>query len=98
MSIESKTKEDILWSFPQGESEPYGHPPINRVYEAMDIYARSRAIEYLDWTRSEDCNYKWGSDGWYHWAESYQDGYKPISTAQLYELFSQQIDNHSIDK
>lgn len=92
---ESKTKEQILGE--GGDACEYNWElhviPYDTALGAMEQYARSTAIEFVDWTNSEDCNYKWGSDGWYHWAESYQDGYKPISTTQLYELFS-----HSIDK
>jgi len=41
-----QTKEEILWSFPQGESEPYGRVPVHRIYEAMDKYAKQEAIEF----------------------------------------------------
>lgn len=53
----SKTKEDILWSFPQGESEPYGHVPIKRIYEAMDIYAKQEAIEFMKFNAREIAKY-----------------------------------------
>jgi transcriptional regulator of heat shock response len=43
----SKTKEETLWSFPQGESEPYGKVPTNRIYEAMDSWAEQQSIEFL---------------------------------------------------
>ena len=44
---QTKSKEEVLWSFPQGESEPYGRPPINRIYEAMDAYAKQEAIDFF---------------------------------------------------
>jgi hypothetical protein len=44
-----KSKEEILFSYPQVESEPYGHVPINRIYEAMDKYAAEVHFGYKKW-------------------------------------------------
>ena len=55
------TKEEILWSFPQGESEPYGHAPVKRIYEAMDNYAKQEAISFGRYLESEMINFeRWG--------------------------------------
>lgn len=43
------TKEEALFCYPQGESEPYGHVPVNRIYEAMDRWAKQEAIAYAHW-------------------------------------------------
>ena len=42
-------KDKILFSYPQGESEPYGHVPINRIYEAMDNYAHQESLNFFNW-------------------------------------------------
>jgi hypothetical protein len=44
-----KSKEEILFSYPQEESEPYGHVPIGRIYEAMDKYAAEVHFGYKKW-------------------------------------------------
>lgn len=41
------TKEEILFCYPQGESEPYGHVPVNRIYEAMDRWANEKLGAYI---------------------------------------------------
>jgi len=74
------TKEEILWSFPQGESEPYGHVPIKRIYEAMDIHAKQRSIAFREW--EENICTDWYPDG------------KPnerYGSEKLYELFEQHL-------
>lgn len=49
----NKTKNEILFSYPQGESEPYGRIPTNRIYEAMDMYSEQEIKEYTEWLFDE---------------------------------------------
>jgi hypothetical protein len=81
MEIMSKSKDEILWSFPQGESEPYGGVPVNRIYEAMDKYAKQQSIAFAEWLNATN------------WAEKDTWGkYDPPSmptTEELYNLFTQ---------
>ena len=100
MSIESKTKEQIL--------EPYYKQNNGGLDEwidyedallAMEQYARSRAIEFQDLI--DDSTYtKDTKTGLWYCVKGVPVGDKKyFTTKELYEkLFSQQTENHSIDK
>ena len=45
---ETKELQDVLWTFPQGESEPYGHVPVNRIYEAMQKWGIKQHNQAID--------------------------------------------------
>ena len=96
MSIESKTKEAVIKANLLEPSKGTGVLYNDRgfvinqpLYKAMDewaeIVARSRAIEFKIWCKKNT------QLGYYYKG-------KLMDESQLYELFSQQIDNHSIDK
>lgn len=96
MSIESKTKEHGEIIRNHGKPWEYGHYvevcPLEDALKAVETHARSRAIEFAFWAAKEGwiCNKPSGL--WF------QRAWDPFITGdQLYELFSQQTDNHSID-
>ena len=105
MSIESKTKEQIVKEhYERVFSSPPYEKSVNREMNmsyfgpAMEQYARSRAIEFSDW-KDKNCKIvmECKEDGDIIWqVDGIED--KGFRLPQLYELFSQQIDNHSIDK
>lgn len=98
-----KSKEDILWSFPQGESEPYGHVPTKRIYEAMETYAtqqsRIDAIGFAEWIKDNHYTRNLNSDNsrWYKYFSKREDlpsgvsimsGVSEYFTSEaLYELY-----------
>ena len=69
------SKEKILWSFPQGESEPYGHPPIHRIYEAMDKYAAT----VIDWVAEQGYDFSIAPKGGLYGEEIIEEYNKYIS-------------------
>lgn len=100
MSIESKTKEiekELTDKFRNELSWVEKDFPVDLWRDANQCakiaieHARNRSIEFLKW------KYK---NNWIEWRKNYlnTDTDENATPDQLYELFSQQIDNHSIDK
>lgn len=73
------SKEEVLWSFPQGESEPYGRVPTDRIYEAMDEYTK----QYGRWILQS--GYQIFAGMYYH--SSDEGGENPLTPDQLYEIY-----------
>ena len=93
MSIESKTKEQILDEVYNKSYDSLDGYSQTTALKAMDIHARSRAIDVLRWAASNKLEFLLGV-----WCDN-NTAYDSIEDViNAYELFSQQIDNHSIDK
>ena len=92
------TKEEILAKhYPDFDIESgwMFDGPVSQVFEAMEQHARNRSIEFDMWKRENYWQYNIVERFYFRWENNYEDRKTPL---QLYELFSQQIDNHSIDK
>jgi hypothetical protein len=84
---ESKTKEGILAKhYPDFDIESgwMFDGPVSQVFEAMEIYARSRAIEFAKFLIATPYEYVYGNyDG-----EAFFDG----TPEEFYEIFSHQTE------
>ena len=82
MSIESKTKEQILLEHDPNVWANYDDD-LDPIYNAMETYARSRAIEFAEWILKEHVLAR--DTNWF-------DAGKHFSSPELYELFSHQTE------
>ena len=89
------SKEEILFSFPQGESDTYGKIPNTRIYEAMDKYAMQQSADFLKWaiSRSVKIHYGYIQDDLYAYdsLNTYYLEYKKTNKSYAIVLFSNSI-------
>lgn len=94
-------KEKVLWEdvLTQGDTEPYGHVPIDKIYKAMDEYAVHIAKGFSIWLNENRwLTYEKDKNKWFHTFEhgtfisnqSYNKLYVK-TTEELYYLYLKSI-------